>query len=219
MLELLGKCISDVSVLRKLIFAAVFLPPDIPNLWTIALEFATAGTISQKCITPDVVKALMENIQTFNATAFDSDEKLFREIVTLDIPGKPLGVPLISNNTVCLLCGNSLCLRNDRHSSVVIYDDNRGAIPGSHFHKYCSDRSCCFTQFYGYYTKGEGRSIVFLNSDWHTLPYFVTSCETAFAMEFLRRLDMEILIGQLSFKQRAEIFNSVHTPSIADMGR
>ena len=28
-------------------------------------------------------------------------------------------------------------------------------------------------------------------------------------MEFLRRLDMEILIGQLSFKQRAEIFNSV----------
>ena len=38
-------------------------------------------------------------------------------------------------------------------------------------------------------------------------------------MEFLRRLDMEILIGQLSFKQRAEIFNSVHTPTIADMGR
>ena len=98
MLELLGKCISDVSVLRKLIFPAVFLPPDIPNLWTIALEFATAGTISQKCITPDVVKALMENIQTFNATAFDSDEKLFREIVTLDIPGKPLGVPLVSRS-------------------------------------------------------------------------------------------------------------------------
>ena len=59
----------------------------------------------------------------------------------------------------------------------------------------------------------------FFNSDWHTLPYFVTSCETAFAMEFLRRLDMEILIGQLSFKQRAEIFNIVHSPTIADMGR
>ena len=60
---------------------------------------------------------------------------------------------------------------------------------------------------------------IFLNSDWHTLPYFVTSCETAFAMEFLRQLDMEILIGQLSFKQRAEIFNSVHSPTIADMRR
>ena len=32
MLELLGKYISDVSVLWKMIFAAVFLPLDISNL-------------------------------------------------------------------------------------------------------------------------------------------------------------------------------------------
>ena len=83
----------------------------------------------------------MENIQTFNATAFDSDEKLFREIVTLGIPGNPLGVPLISNNTVITFVWSP--------SSVVIYDDNCGAIPGSHLHKYYSNRSCCFTQFYG----------------------------------------------------------------------
>ena len=37
MLELLGKYISDVFVLRKIIFAAVFLPPDISNLLHLSL--------------------------------------------------------------------------------------------------------------------------------------------------------------------------------------
>ena len=34
--------------------------------------------------------------------------------------------------------------------------------------------------------------------------------ETAVEMSFLRQLDAEILIGQLSYKQRAEIYNYKH---------
>ena len=30
-------------------------------------------------------------------------------------------------------------------------------------------------------------------------------------MDMLKRLDAEILIGQLSYKQRADIYNEVHT--------
>lgn len=46
--------------------------------------------------------------------------------------------------------------------------------------------------------------------DWQSLPYFMSSRETAFAIEMLQRLDSEILIGQISYKQRADIYNDIH---------
>jgi len=36
------------------------------------------------------------------------------------------------------------------------------------------------------------------------------SRETAFSLEILKRFDMESLIGQISYKQSAEIYNSYH---------
>ena len=48
------------------------------------------------------------------------------------------------------------------------------------------------------------------DEDWSTLPYFMSTRETAFSMDMLHRLDKEILIGQISYKQRAEIYNDVH---------
>ncbi len=48
------------------------------------------------------------------------------------------------------------------------------------------------------------------DEDWSSLPYFMSTCETAFSVELLRRLDKEILIGQISYKQRADIYNDVH---------
>ena len=46
--------------------------------------------------------------------------------------------------------------------------------------------------------------------EWSLLSYIMSSRETAIAMEFLKRLDKEILIGQISYKQRADIYNAVH---------
>ena len=37
----------------------------------------------------------------------------------------------------------------------------------------------------------------------------MSSKETAFSMDLLKRLDAEIVIGQLSYKQRADIYNHV----------
>lgn len=34
--------------------------------------------------------------------------------------------------------------------------------------------------------------------------------ETALSMDMLLRLDKEILIGQISYKQRADIYNAIH---------
>lgn len=114
--------------------------------------------------------------------------------------------------TVCSQCRNKLLVRRDRPSPVVIYDDEMGAIPGSHFHKYCINRRCGFTQYYGYYTKRsfDSQPEVYFDHDWESNPYFVSSRETAFSMKLMHRFHSQILIGQQSFKQCAEVYNYLH---------
>ena len=51
---------------------------------------------------------------------------------------------------------------------------------------------------------------VYYDKDWASLPFFMSSRETAFTMKMMQRLDTEILIGQLSYKQRADIYNHIH---------
>ena len=214
MLELIAKYIKDASILRKILFAAVFLSPHLPEFWSLVVQFATDGK-SESSLTPEQAKALAENIQTLNSSAFATDEVLFKQVLQLELPAaKPLGLPLISDNSTCILCGSKLLVRKDRPVRVVVYDDLRGTLPASHFHKYCSRRICPFIQYYGYYTKGGPQSCaVIYNSDWNSLPYFVSSKETAFSMDMFKRLDAEVVIGQLSYKQRTDIYNHVHNSS------
>lgn len=212
MLKVVAKYTQDVSVLRRLLYAAAFLSPSLPNFWGIVVEFATSGKTSADTITPEQARVLMENIQTLNASAFSTDDVLFREIIQIKTTsGRPLGVPLVSANDTCILCGSKLLLRKDRPAPVVLYDDPRGTLPASYFHKNCSRRVCSFTQYYGYYTTAAATSSGALyNDDWASLPYFVASKETAFSMKLLLQLDAEIVIGQMSYKQRADIYNCVH---------
>ena len=173
--------------------------------WAVVLEFATAGQLSASSVTPDQVKALVENIQALNETAFTTDHTLQKEMICLQVLGKkPPGISLISCNTICLLCKSQLQLRKDRHAPLVIYDSKHGTIPGAHFNKFCTKRTCSFTQYYGYYSCNN--QITF-NRDWSSLEYFVSSRDTCFSMELLRQVDGNIMIGILSFKQQADIYN------------
>lgn len=117
-----------------------------------------------------------------------------------------MGVVLISSETECCQCGKLLNLRRDRSSTIVIYDPN----PGTHFHKVCSNSNCSVVQYYGYYSTGSGQSKGY-NANWMSLPWFVSSSLTAFSMDLLRRVDSEILIGQLSYKQIADIYNNINS--------
>lgn len=213
MLDTVSKYIKDVSVLRRLLFAVVHLPSDFPSLWKVAIEFATKSQHSQgqqSGLTDAQAKVLMENIEELDALAFSSDRQLLRELVDLEIPTKkPLGLILISNRVNCIQCGSKLQIRKDRPSSVVVYDDQMGTIPGTHYHKICSNRICGVTQFYGYTTRGKLPEVYF-DQDWASLPYFISSRESVFAMQLLRRFDSEILIGQMSFQQCAEVYNHLH---------
>lgn len=206
MLKSVPMQVKKVSVLRKIIFALVNLPDDLPNLWDVVVQFATKD--EDYSIPSNDIKMLMENIQELDSAAFTTDLKLLQELMKFQIPRhKPLGCILISSNGICLLCEKKLLLRKDRPAPLVIYDDRLGTVPGSHYHKYCS---CGFTQYYGYYTTG-GSTEVHYNPNWESLPFFVSSRETAFSINLLKRFNAEILLGQLSFKQCADVYNYLHT--------
>ena len=110
-------------------------------------------------------------------------------------------------HTKCLLCGLNLRLRKDRPASVIVYDKDIGTLPGSQFHKCCTNPTCGFTQYYGFYMIGGSVSDVTFNPDWASLPYFVSSRENVFSIHLLKQFNAEIVIGQLSFKQCADVYN------------
>ena len=82
MLRMLAEHLKDVSVLRRRAFATSHLPHDIPNHIGIAVEFATYGNIERNRINKETAKAIIENIESFDPTAFSTDEDLINFIQT-----------------------------------------------------------------------------------------------------------------------------------------
>ena len=215
MLNSLGqfsKVISDVSVLRCTLFAVAQLPPDCPKLWEIAVQFGTGTKGCQNIITPAQARVLFKNLCQLNSEAFADDRSLLQELCQHKSPPSsqlPLGIVLISPRTKCCRCHGPLSLRADRPSHITIYDDRLGTVTGNHYHKYCRTPQCRVHQYYGYHTKGaEGE--LYYDDDWSTLPYFISTQKTAFSVTLLQNYDVELLIRQVSYKQRANIYNYNH---------
>jgi len=141
--------------------------------------------------------------------AFQSDAELMRELISMEY-GEcklPLGVLLVPSQMQCVECGGKLLLRSDRTSKMTLYTETLGTVPATHFHKYCHNhrKGCKVIQFYGYYKAGSGDT--HYNSNWMSLPFFLSSQETGFEMSMLKKFDIELLIGQISYKQKADIYN------------
>ena len=100
MLEVIAGYLKDLSVLRKLMFAATHLPPELPNIWGIAVEFATAGKVN--AIDAMTAKSIIDNVEAFDKCALKTDDCLLKELVEW-VPTsatKPLGIVLISKKSV-----------------------------------------------------------------------------------------------------------------------
>ena len=108
----------------------------------------------------------------------------------------------------CLIIGRLLVLRSDWPSHLTLYTDSLGTVAAVHYHKYCHNwrRGCKLVQYYGYFTNGNLDGLHY-NDDWNTLSYLVSSQETAFEISFLEKFDAEILIGQVLYTQKADIYN------------
>lgn len=201
---------KDPSVLRRLTFAATVLHKDIPNYWDIVTKFGFK--LSSENQSSGNVKLLLENLHFVDENAFDKDCNLLKELCLHEgFQGHSLGIVLISSKEKCGACGECLLVREDRPSFPVIYCNEMGTINGTHFRKYCSKhwKGCSFTQHYGFHQNGNDPEIKY-DDDYLDLPYFLSTNMTAFATKFMNALSAEILLGQISYKQKSEIYNYTH---------
>jgi hypothetical protein len=209
--EASGVC-SDISVLRRLSFAAYSLHRDTPKYWELVTKFSFAKCSGCAIPSIDKVKLLVENVKYLDEDAFNTDSDLRRELMKEEgFQGKSLGIVLISANSKCKLCGGDLLVRADRPSFPIIYSDDIGTANGTHFRKYCQNnwKGCSFTQSYGFYTNGNDSEVIY-DDNYHQLPYFLSSHMTAFQTKVLSNLTAEMLLGQISYRQRADIYNYIH---------
>ena len=198
---------SDVSVLRRLSFAEGTLNRDTPKYWELVSSF---GFMKSACKIPssDKVKVLLENVK-YLAGAFDYDSHLIRELMQHEgFHSRALGIVLISGNNTCKFCGGNLLVRADRPSFPVVYSNDFGTVTGTHFRKYCQNnwKGCRFTQHYGFHTNCNESEAIY-DKDYSELPYFVSS---VFQTRILFHLTAEMLLRQISYRQRSDIYNYVH---------
>ena len=189
---------SNLSVLRRLMFAADKIPPDTPKYWEIIAKFGFCSSTTTACL--EKVKVYIENVKYLYKDSLN-DDILMNELIRCEgFQGHSLGIILISDNTTCKLCGGKLLIRKDRPSFPVIYTNNLSSVSGTHFRKYCqnSGKGCSFTQHYGYYTTGSN-STMFYDKNCLELPYFLSTNMTAFETEMLTTLSAEVLLGQMSY--------------------
>jgi hypothetical protein len=73
---------SDVSLLRRILFAAWQIPKDTPKYWMVVTNFA----FKDKPVKPkyDEVRLLVENTQSLDSEALRCDEELRRELIYHD---------------------------------------------------------------------------------------------------------------------------------------
>lgn len=211
MLSKLSTHIKDPSVLRRAEFAATFYPRSMPFFWNHLASFSLMKREHRNSFTTEEARQFIENVEVLNKDALATDMQLLDDIVGMVRTGTdtPLGVVLISSKDSCRNCGSKLYIRADRPSTITVYNDSMGTLPGTHYTKYCRSGRCSLQQYYGFYTMGSLNETRY-DEDWATLPYFMSTRETAFTMDMLHRLDKEILIGQISYKQRADIYNDIH---------
>lgn len=206
-----SRVISDVSVLRRLLFATSVVPHDTPDYWNIITKFAINKSSEDAVLLPEQARLAVENIAFVDKEALLTDEELFRELAMMPFKGREsVGVVLISNKQFCVKCGGNLLLRKDRPSQITLYTDTHGTLPSYHYRKYCTNnkRGCHIVQHYGYFT--DGPTEMQFDLDWEDHRYFVSTKETAVELQVLSRFDAELLVGQTSYKQRAEIYNITH---------
>jgi len=206
---------SDPSTLRRLTFAATALPKDTPKYWEFVTSFGYY--CSQNSHVVEQTRIFVENLRCIDANSLAEDKTLMKELMAHSgFQGHPIGIVLISSNKSCKLCGGNLLIRHDRPSFPVVYSEDLGSIAGTHFRKYCSNstKGCSFVQHYGCYTIGNVSTLQY-DENCLDLPYFLSSSMTVFATELLTRLSAEILLGQMSYKQKADVFNYCHGYDIA----
>lgn len=106
MLAATNKHIKDVSVLRRMLFGATFLPEDLPNFWEVIVEFGTQGRHTEG-IDIKETKLLFQNLKDLDCTAFATDQELFSDLVSLKIGKSHLALFSLAAMTLAFIVTQS----------------------------------------------------------------------------------------------------------------
>ena len=73
----------DVAVRRRLIFASLYLPSELPHYWDTVAKFASQIKL-EGSITPESAKLEIENTKILNPEAFISDSDLTKQLIAME---------------------------------------------------------------------------------------------------------------------------------------
>lgn len=95
------RVISDVSVLRCLLFAATIMPHGTPDYCSIIAKFVINKPSVVDVSLPEQTRLIVENIAYFDKEALSTDDELFRELAMMPFKGREsVGVVLISKKAI-----------------------------------------------------------------------------------------------------------------------
>ena len=209
MLQEASSLTKDVSVLRRLTFAATSLHKDVPRYSELVSRFGFKKNLCP--VSEEKLRVFIENVEYLDSGAFIKDRDLFTELIHMEgFQGRPLGIVLISSNNTCKLCKGKLLIRANRPSFPTVYTEEFGTINGTHFRKHCQNHGvgCPFTQHYGFSMNEESQ--IEYDSDSLELPFFLSSNMTAFRTSMFHNLTAEMLISQVAYQQKADTYNYIH---------
>lgn len=137
------------------------------------------------------------------------EQELWRELHdhSLERNVHALAAILVTGKTQCRLCAKPHHVKALQISQVVVYNDVKGTFLATKIPKVCCNKVCKFTQHYEYYTVGNEKCF---DEDWFDEEFLLSSARTAFSINLLKKLEIEILSAKMSFKEKAEIYNAVH---------
>ena len=118
-------------------------------------------------------------------------------------------ITLSSSARKCSMCNIGDIVRVGRETNLVIYT-RAGTRMGAHVEMRCNNRGarpCRAGHYYGYIKVGSEKHV-----DDNALrnEYLVTSSHTAFAVDYLWDITLQILFSRATFEGLANIFNNLH---------
>ena len=117
-------------------------------------------------------------------------------------------IQLSSSSVKCKICKTGNVVKVGRESHLVLYT-RTGTKKGVHIEKRCNNRTtqCRAGHYYGYIKSGATKVI---DEDTLKREYLVTSNQTAFSVDYLWDITLQILFHRATFDGLGQVFNNLH---------
>ena len=96
-------------------------------------------------------------------------------------------------------------------SRLTLYTESLGTLPATHYDKYCHNcRKGCKPVHFNGYKLGDG--LIHYSDDCLSLPYLLSTQETGVETAMLKHFDVKLLVGQISYMQKAASLRDTTQP-------